>query len=223
MDLYYLPGSAPCRSVLMTAKAVGVELNLKRLDLSSGEQMKPEFLKINPQHTIPTLVDKDFVLWESRAILGYLADQYGKDESLYPKDPKRRALINQQITIRCCRNVESLHFEVYPSVTGATPVTHWFVGMLFLLLVQYFFMNMTNYTLSAFCWHSFCSWWKALLKFMPAALKISAWMPSESQLLLFLRLWIAVATYSRDGDNIFDVIEGQRIFFLRGHSALVDI
>lgn len=97
MDLYYLPGSAPCRSVLMTAKAVGVELNLKRLDLSSGEQMKPEFLKINPQHTIPTLVDKDFVLWESRAILGYLADQYGKDESLYPKDPKRRALINQRL------------------------------------------------------------------------------------------------------------------------------
>lgn len=46
IDFYYLPGSAPCRAVLMTAKAVGVELNLKLVDLMSGEQMKPEFIKV---------------------------------------------------------------------------------------------------------------------------------------------------------------------------------
>lgn len=46
MDLYYVPGSAPCRAVQMTAKAVGVELNLKLTDLMSGEHMKPEYLKV---------------------------------------------------------------------------------------------------------------------------------------------------------------------------------
>lgn len=97
MDFYYLPGSAPCRSVLMTAKAVDVQLNLRTLDLMSGEQMKPEFLKINPQHTIPTLVDNGFALWESRAILGYLVDRYGKDDALYPKDAKKRAVVNQRL------------------------------------------------------------------------------------------------------------------------------
>ena len=46
MDFYYLPGSAPCRAVQMTAAAVGVELNLKLTDLMKGEHMKPEFLKV---------------------------------------------------------------------------------------------------------------------------------------------------------------------------------
>lgn len=47
MDFYYLPGSAPCRAVQMTAKAVGVDLNLKLLDLFKGEHLKPEFLQVS--------------------------------------------------------------------------------------------------------------------------------------------------------------------------------
>lgn len=46
IDFYYVPGSAPCRSVQMTAKAVGVELNLKLINLLAGEQLKPEFIKV---------------------------------------------------------------------------------------------------------------------------------------------------------------------------------
>ncbi|XP_030573660.1 glutathione S-transferase D4-like [Drosophila novamexicana] len=97
MDFYYMPGSAPCRSVIMTAKALGVELNKKLLNVMEGEQLKPEFLKINPQHTIPTIVDNGFALWESRAILIYLVEKYGKDDSLYPKNPKQQALVNQRL------------------------------------------------------------------------------------------------------------------------------
>lgn len=37
------------------------------------------------------------MLWESRAILGYLANKYGKDDSLYPKDPVKRALVDQRL------------------------------------------------------------------------------------------------------------------------------
>ncbi|XP_056643878.1 uncharacterized protein LOC130449858 [Diorhabda sublineata] len=97
IDLYYVPGGAPSRNVLLAAKAVGVELNLIRLDLMKGEHLSPEFLKINPQHTVPTLNDNGFALWESRAIMTYLADQYGKDDSLYPKDPKKRAIVDQRL------------------------------------------------------------------------------------------------------------------------------
>jgi glutathione S-transferase len=46
LDLYYVPASAPCRSVLLAANAVGVELNLKHLDLTKGEQLTPEFIKV---------------------------------------------------------------------------------------------------------------------------------------------------------------------------------
>lgn len=64
LDFYWMPLSAPCRADRLTAKAVGVELNLKELNLMTGEQMKPEFVALNPQHCVPTLVDGDFVLWE---------------------------------------------------------------------------------------------------------------------------------------------------------------
>ena len=64
MDYYYLALSAPCRGPMLTAKALGIELNLKILDVLVGEQNKPEFLAINPQHCVPTLVDGDLKLWE---------------------------------------------------------------------------------------------------------------------------------------------------------------
>lgn len=50
LDFYYVPGSAPCRAVRMTAKAVGVDLNLKLTNLMAGEHLKPEFVAVS----IPT-------------------------------------------------------------------------------------------------------------------------------------------------------------------------
>lgn len=97
IDLYYMSLSAPCRAVILTAKILGVELNLKTLNLMTGEQMKPEFIKINPQHTVPTLDDSGFILTESRAICAYLVNKYGKDDKLYPKSPKERAVVDQRL------------------------------------------------------------------------------------------------------------------------------
>ncbi|XP_037728775.1 glutathione S-transferase D2 isoform X2 [Drosophila subpulchrella] len=97
MDFYYMPGSAGCRTVIMVAKALGLELNKKLVNTMEGDQMKPEFLKLNPQHTIPTLVDNGFSIWESRAIAVYLVEKYGKDDSLFPKDPKKQAVVNQRL------------------------------------------------------------------------------------------------------------------------------
>ncbi|KAB7497893.1 Glutathione S-transferase 1, isoform D [Armadillidium nasatum] len=95
MDFYYMDISAPCRSIMLVAKAVGVTLNKKVLDVLKKEQMSQEFIAINPQHCIPTLVDGDLKLWESRAICCYLATRYGKDDTLYPNDPKIRVLIDR--------------------------------------------------------------------------------------------------------------------------------
>lgn len=65
--------------------------------MAKQEHLTLEFLKLNPQHTVPTLVDDGFAIWESRAICLYLIDKYAKDDSLYPKDPKTRAVINQRL------------------------------------------------------------------------------------------------------------------------------
>lgn len=62
--LYYMGMSPPCRSVRLAAKAVGLPLDLKIIDIMKGENLTPEFVKINPQHTLPTFVDGDVTLWE---------------------------------------------------------------------------------------------------------------------------------------------------------------
>ncbi|XP_068620289.1 glutathione S-transferase 1-like [Battus philenor] len=97
VKLYHFPLSAPSRGAYMAAKAVEVPIEIEIVDLFKKEQYKESFLKINPQHCVPTLDDDGFILWESRAIACYLADKYGKDDSLYPKDLKRRALVNQRL------------------------------------------------------------------------------------------------------------------------------
>ncbi|XP_065372220.1 glutathione S-transferase 1-1-like [Calliphora vicina] len=121
MDFYYLPLSAPCRSVLMTAKALGIELNKKYLDLMAGEHLKPEFVKINPQHTIPTLVDGDFSIWESRAIMAYLVEKYGKDDSLYPKCPQKKAVVNQRLYFDMGTMYMSFANYYYPQIMKKLP------------------------------------------------------------------------------------------------------
>jgi len=97
IDCYYTPGSAPCRAVLLAAKNLGIELNLKLINLMTGEHLKADFIAMNPQHTIPTLNDDGFYLSESRAIIQYLANAYGKNDSLYPKDPKKRFLVEHRL------------------------------------------------------------------------------------------------------------------------------
>ncbi|CAH0546304.1 unnamed protein product [Brassicogethes aeneus] len=88
--------SPPCRAILMVAKAIGLELDIEEVE--KDQLRTPEMLEMNPQHTVPILVDGDFILWDSHAISGYLVGQYGEDDSLYPKDDtKKRATIDQRL------------------------------------------------------------------------------------------------------------------------------
>ncbi|CAG9839372.1 unnamed protein product [Diabrotica balteata] len=95
--LYMIPFSSAARSVILCAKALGVELNEKQVDLLNREQFTQEFLKLNPQHTVPVLDDDGFVLVDSHIIMTYLVAKYGKDDSLYPKDIKKRAIVDHRL------------------------------------------------------------------------------------------------------------------------------
>ncbi|XP_011497367.1 PREDICTED: glutathione S-transferase 1-1-like [Ceratosolen solmsi marchali] len=97
IDLYYFPLSVPCRSVMILAKYLGIHLNLKQVNLFKGEQMQASFKKINPQHTLPTIDDNGFILWESRPIMIYLVMKYAKNDSLYPRDPEKRAIVEHRL------------------------------------------------------------------------------------------------------------------------------
>lgn len=55
-------------------------------------------MKLNPQHTIPTLIDGDVTITDSHAICAYLVGKYGADhESLYPKDLVKRANVDARL------------------------------------------------------------------------------------------------------------------------------
>lgn len=106
----------------MTAKAIGVEFDkMITINTRAGEQLKPEYLRINPQHTIPTLVDKDFSLWESRAIMVYLVEKYAKNDALYPNDPQKRALINQRLYFDMGTFYKSFADYYYPQIFQKLP------------------------------------------------------------------------------------------------------
>ncbi|MBW9104754.1 glutathione S-transferase family protein [Paraburkholderia phenoliruptrix] len=72
-------------------------LPYERIDagLQFGRNNEPAYLSMNPTGKIPTLVDDDFVLWESNSILRYLALQYGAASPLYPSEPRLRASIDR--------------------------------------------------------------------------------------------------------------------------------
>ncbi|XP_036143321.1 glutathione S-transferase 1-1-like [Monomorium pharaonis] len=95
--LYYFPPSPPCRAVMLTIEAIGLEVELIVLNTMAGEHLTPEYEELNPQKTIPFLIDDDLKLSESRAIMTYLVDQYGPDDTLYPRNPEARALVDQRL------------------------------------------------------------------------------------------------------------------------------
>ncbi|XP_062524885.1 glutathione S-transferase delta 3 isoform X14 [Bombyx mori] len=119
IDLYFTAGSAPCRVVLLVAAALDLQLNLKPLNLWEREQLQADFLKLNPQHTVPTIVDEGFPLWESRAISRYLVNKYGGDSSsLYPKDLMARALVDQRLDFDIGTLYPRFAQYFYPQVFG---------------------------------------------------------------------------------------------------------
>lgn len=89
MKLYGLAGSPNTWKVRAVAAHLGVPIEYVEVNLSKGEQRAPEYLALNPTGRTPTLVDGDFVLWESTAIMQYLASL--NPNTLWPDDAKAQA------------------------------------------------------------------------------------------------------------------------------------
>ncbi len=94
IELYDGQRSWNARKVRLLAAELGIEITSVRLDFAKGEFRSDDYLAKNPNGKIPTLKEGDFILWESHAILIYLADQH-PERGLHPVDPKQRAVVDQ--------------------------------------------------------------------------------------------------------------------------------
>ncbi len=92
---FYTAATPNGYKVSIALEETGLKYQLRELHLSENEQKKPEFLAVNPNGRIPAIVDRDnddFNVFESGAILIYLAEKTGK---FLPKEEKARSRVIQ--------------------------------------------------------------------------------------------------------------------------------
>src|SRR5262245_26867649 len=94
MKLYQFPLSPNCQKVVAVAHEVGVSLTAVNVELFKGQAKTPEMLARNPNGRVPILEDGDFVLWESNAMLGYVASKADRAD-LAPTAPRERADVDR--------------------------------------------------------------------------------------------------------------------------------
>jgi glutathione S-transferase len=94
ITLYDIKESPHGRKVRLLAAELGIPLHIVARDPRTGETRLPDFLAKNPNGRVPTLEEDGFALWESSAILKYLAAKR-PESGLDGKDAKTKALVDQ--------------------------------------------------------------------------------------------------------------------------------
>jgi GST-like protein len=94
----YTWGTPNGKKVAIMLEEIGIPYEVHAINIGQGDQFKPEYLAINPNNKIPSIIDPDgpggkaFTLFESGAILMYLAEKSGK---LWPADVRQRYTVIQ--------------------------------------------------------------------------------------------------------------------------------
>jgi glutathione S-transferase len=117
MKLYGFPPTRSIR-VLWTLRELGVDFEFVNVNLMAGENRHAAFLSVNPAGKLPALVDGDFVLTESVAIVLYLAEKYPKG-GLLPAKLEGRAEVNRWLLFTATELEQPLwriarHTAIYP-------------------------------------------------------------------------------------------------------------
>jgi glutathione S-transferase len=90
MKLYIFPPSARALGVVALKNYLALDCEVQSIDLGRGDQLTPEYLALNPNKKMPTLEDDGFALWESNAIMFYMAAKR-PDRGLWPGHLKGQA------------------------------------------------------------------------------------------------------------------------------------
>lgn len=105
--LYQFPMSPASRRVVSLLAQCNLPFELRSVDMMAGKHMSPEYLSVNPNHQVPTLLDGDLKIHESNAILRFLCNRHAL-ESWYPTDSRMRAKVDQWLDWTQCRFVPTM-------------------------------------------------------------------------------------------------------------------
>ena len=96
ITLYYGSGSPYAWLVQLALEHKALPYERKVLSFANNETRTPEFIALNPRHRVPTIIDGDFTLYESGAIVEYLDEAYpAQGRPLFPGDVNNRALVRR--------------------------------------------------------------------------------------------------------------------------------
>lgn len=98
ITLYDFPLSGNCHKVRLLLSMLGIDYERVTIDVVKNETASPEFIRINPRGQVPFLVDGDVRIWDSMAILVYLARRYGSRQWL-PDDPADEARVMEWLAL----------------------------------------------------------------------------------------------------------------------------
>jgi len=97
VTLHYGSGSPYAWRVWLALEHKGIPYEIKTLSFAAEDHKAPEFLKLNPRHRVPVIVDDGFVLYESSAILEYLEEKWRDTPRLFSADVRRRAVQRRMV------------------------------------------------------------------------------------------------------------------------------
>ena len=89
--------SQPARAVAIFCSAARIPHEMIRVRVGRGDTRTPEFVKINPRMRVPVIVDGDFILTESVAIMRYLAREKEVEDHWYPRDSRAQARVDEYL------------------------------------------------------------------------------------------------------------------------------
>jgi glutathione S-transferase len=97
VKFYYASGSPYAWRVWLALERKGVPYHQKVLSFSDGDLKTAEYGALNPRRRVPVLVDDDFVLAESAAIVEYIEDRWPNGPALFAHEPRKRAIQRRMI------------------------------------------------------------------------------------------------------------------------------
>jgi glutathione S-transferase len=99
ITLHGFPLSGHSHRVQLALSLMGLPHQVVQVDLKAGAHKTPEFLRLNPFGQVPVLDDDGTTLFDSNAILVYLATQYDADRRWLPRDPKGQADVQAWLSV----------------------------------------------------------------------------------------------------------------------------